>query len=126
MNESTSIPIYAAYILLTCVISVLRLTGCAPALHSGCARDLTVSRDHDQVSDPSMLRFLVDLRGEDATDSQLRDDLMTMLIAGHETTAAVLTWAFFEMAQHPEVVRKAQEEVDRVIGDKVPTLDDIK
>eukprot|EP00752_Nemacystus_decipiens_P011021 g9793.t2 len=84
------------------------------------------ARNYDKVSDPSMLRFLVDLRGEDATDSQLRDDLMTMLIAGHETTAAVLTWAFFEMAQHPEVVRKAQEEVDRVIGDKVPTLDDIK
>lgn len=73
-----------------------------------------------------MLRFLVDLRGEDATDSQLRDDLMTMLIAGHETTAAVLTWALFEMSQNPEVVRKAQEEVDRVIGDRVPTLDDIK
>ncbi|CAM9820267.1 unnamed protein product [Ectocarpus sp. 6 AP-2014] len=83
------------------------------------------ARNYDKVSDPSMLRFLVDLRGEDATDSQLRDDLMTMLIAGHETTAAVLTWALFEMAQNPEVVRKAQEEVDRVIGDRVPTLDDI-
>eukprot|EP00904_Undaria_pinnatifida_P013190 jgi/Undpi1/9000/HiC_scaffold_26.g11461.m1 len=84
------------------------------------------NRNYDKVEDPSMLRFLVDLRGEDATDSQLRDDLMTMMIAGHETTAAVLTWAFFEMAQNPEVVRKAQEEVDRVIGDRVPTLDDIK
>ncbi|CAM9622696.1 unnamed protein product, partial [Laminaria digitata] len=84
------------------------------------------NRNYDKVSDPSMLRFLVDLRGEDATDSQLRDDLMTMMIAGHETTAAVLTWAFFELAQNPEVVRKAQEEVDRVIGDRVPTLDDIK
>lgn len=73
-----------------------------------------------------MLRFLVDLRGEDATDTQLRDDLMTMLIAGHETTAALLTWAFFEMAQNPEVVKKAQEEVDRVVGDKVPNLDDMK
>lgn len=79
-----------------------------------------------QVEDPSMLRFLVDLRGENATDTQLRDDLMTMLIAGHETTAALLTWAFFEMAQNPEVVRKAQEEVDSVLGDRVPTLEDIK
>jgi cytochrome P450 len=43
------------------------------------------------VKDPSLLRFLVDMRGEDAEDKQLRDDLMTMLIAGHETTAAVLT-----------------------------------
>ncbi len=43
------------------------------------------------MKDPSLLRFLVDMRGEDAEDKQLRDDLMTMLIAGHETTAAVLT-----------------------------------
>ena len=55
-----------------------------------------------QVSDPSLLRFLVDLRGEDSTDRQLRDDLMTMLIAGHETTAAVLTWATFILAQRPD------------------------
>jgi cytochrome P450 len=48
---------------------------------------------------------------------------MTMLIAGHETTAAVLTWATFELAQRPEVLRKAQEEVDRVLGDRRPTLE---
>ena len=42
-----------------------------------------------QVRDPSLLRFLVDMRDADLDDKQLRDDLMTMLIAGHETTAAV-------------------------------------
>ncbi len=42
-----------------------------------------------QVRDPSLLRFLVDMRDADLDDRQLRDDLMTMLIAGHETTAAV-------------------------------------
>ena len=57
------------------------------------------ARDYDKVKDPSMLRFLVDLRGEEATDKQLRDDLMTMLVAGHETTAAVLTWAAFCLSQ---------------------------
>ena len=54
---------------------------------------------------------------------QLRDDLMTMLIAGHETTAAVLTWATFELAQRPNILKKAQEEVDRVLGDRKPTLE---
>ncbi|KAJ8564586.1 hypothetical protein K7X08_001046 [Anisodus acutangulus] len=39
------------------------------------------------------------MRGVDVDDRQLRDDLMTMLIAGHETTAAVLTWAVFLLAQ---------------------------
>ncbi|KAG5183231.1 cytochrome P450 [Tribonema minus] len=84
------------------------------------------ARNYDKVTDASMLRFLVDLRGEDVSNKQLRDDLMTMLIAGHETTAAVLTWATFELAQRPEVLAKAQAEVDRVLGDRRPTLDDIK
>lgn len=47
------------------------------------------------MRDPSLLRFLVDVRDADPSDKQLRDDLMTMLIAGHETTAAVLTWCAF-------------------------------
>ena len=44
--------------------------------------------------DPSILHFLL-AAGDDLTSKQLRDDLMTMLIAGHETTAAVLTWTFY-------------------------------
>lgn len=57
------------------------------------------NRDYDKIKDPSLLRFLVDSRGEDITNKQLRDDLMTMLVAGHETTAAVLTWTAFCLAQ---------------------------
>ena len=73
-----------------------------------------------QVQDPSLLRFLVDLRDADIDDKQLRDDLMTMLIAGHETTAAVLTWALFELMQNPEAVAKCRQEIDSVTGDKAP------
>ncbi|CAI5458931.1 unnamed protein product [Closterium sp. Yama58-4] len=83
-------------------------------------------RDYSKVRDASLLRFLVDLRGEDCDDKQLRDDLMTMLVAGHETTAAVLTWATYMLAQHPRVLAKLQEEVDRVLGDRLATLQDIK
>ena len=49
--------------------------------------------------------------GDDINSKQLRDDLMTMLIAGHETTAAVLTWTFFLLSQHPEDAKRVQEEV---------------
>jgi cytochrome P450 len=83
-------------------------------------------RDYANVKDPSLLRFMVDMRGADIDNKQLRDDLMTMLIAGHETTAAVLTWALFELLRNPECMKKTQEEIDRVIGDRTPTLDDIK
>ncbi|MCL7027869.1 hypothetical protein MKW94_017078 [Papaver nudicaule] len=57
---------------------------------------------------------------------ELRDDLMTMLIAGHETTAAVLTWAIFLLAQNPEKMRKAQAEIDSVIGRGKTTYECVK
>ena len=44
---------------------------------------------------------------------QLRDDLMTMLIAGHETTAAVLTWTVYCLSQHPQYLQRLQQEVGR-------------
>jgi cytochrome P450 len=72
------------------------------------------------VKDPSLLRFLVDLRDADLSDKQLRDDLMTMLIAGHETTAAVLTWTLFALMTHPEVNAKALQEIDSMLGDRTP------
>ena len=84
------------------------------------------NRDYANVKDPSLLRFLVDMRGADIDNKQLRDDLMTMLIAGHETTAAVLTWALFELLRNPECMKEAQAEIDRIVGDRSPTLQDIK
>lgn len=83
-------------------------------------------RDYSSVSDPSLLRFLVDLRGEETTNKQLRDDLMTMLIAGHETTAALLTWVTFELAQAPHLVARAREEIDAVCGDAHPSYEHVK
>ncbi|KAL5725739.1 hypothetical protein ACHQM5_008855 [Ranunculus cassubicifolius] len=51
--------------------------------------------------DPSILHFLL-ASGDDVSSKQLRDDLMTMLIAGHETSAAVLTWTFYLLSQFLE------------------------
>jgi len=75
-------------------------------------------RNYDQGKDPSLLRFLVDMKGANIDNKQLRDDLMTMLIAGHETTAAVLTWSLFELTRNPQCMQKAREEIDRVVGDR--------
>uniref|UniRef100_I1JAF2 Cytochrome P450 n=1 Tax=Glycine max TaxID=3847 RepID=I1JAF2_SOYBN len=83
-------------------------------------------RDYLNLKDASLLRFLVDVRGADVDDRQLRDDLMTMLIAGHETTAAVLTWAVFLLAQNPNKMKKAQAEVDLVLGTGRPTFESLK
>uniref|UniRef100_A0ACD5V8Z0 Uncharacterized protein n=2 Tax=Avena sativa TaxID=4498 RepID=A0ACD5V8Z0_AVESA len=83
-------------------------------------------RDYSSLKDASLLRFLVDMRGADVDDRQLRDDLMTMLIAGHETTAAVLTWSIFLLAQNPTKMRKAQAEIDAVLNNGAITADKLK
>lgn len=85
-------------------------------------------RDLESMDDPSLLRFLIDMRGEDTTSKQLRDDLMTMLIAGHETTAAMLTWTLFNLVQNPEYLAKIRAEVDACMGpdgNHRPTFDEL-
>jgi len=79
------------------------------------------ARDYSRVGDASLLRFLVDMRDADLEEKQLRDDLMTMLIAGHETTAAVLTWTLYLLATHPEKAAKVIAEVDSAVGDRAPS-----
>lgn len=79
------------------------------------------ARDYSKVKDASLLRFLVDMRDADLEAKQLRDDLMTMLIAGHETTAAVLTWTLLLLMTHPDKETKVLAEIDAVIEDRAPS-----
>lgn len=87
--------------------------------------ELQFHEDYVNEQDPSILHFLL-ASGDDVSSKQLRDDLMTMLIAGHETSAAVLTWTFYLLSKEPSVVSKLQEEVDSVLGDRFPTIEDMK
>ncbi len=59
-------------------------------------------------------------------DKELRDDLMTMLIAGHETTAVAIAWAAYLMSKNPQVWRKLTDEIDRVLGERAPTFADLR
>lgn len=63
--------------------------------------------------------------GDRMTDRQLRDEAMTLFMAGHETTANTLTWAWYLLAQHPEAETRLHEELDQVLGDRSPTLADL-
>jgi cytochrome P450 len=63
--------------------------------------------------------------GEAMSRKQLRDEILTIFFAGHETTAQALTWTWFLLAQHPEAEAKLHEEVDRVLGGRLPTAADL-
>jgi cytochrome P450 / NADPH-cytochrome P450 reductase len=64
----------------------------------------------------AMLNGVDPKTGQKMSDSSITDNLITFLIAGHETTSGLLSFAFYELLKHPLAYRKAQEEVDEVIG----------
>jgi cytochrome P450 len=63
--------------------------------------------------------------GERMDDAQLRDEVMTLLLSGHETTADALTWTFYLLDRHPEVRGRLEGEVDEVLDGRDPTVEDL-
>ena len=59
------------------------------------------------------------------TDRQLRDEMMTLYLAGHETTALTLSWTWYALAQHPQVEEKLAAEWSHVLGGRAPTVEDL-
>jgi cytochrome P450 len=64
--------------------------------------------------------------GEGMARQQLRDELVTLFLAGHETTALAMTWTFFLLARNPAVEARLHEELDRVLGDRPPRFEDLE
>jgi cytochrome P450 len=76
-----------------------------------------------------LLCVLLRVRDEDSTaltDEEVRDETLSMLIAGHETTAHALTWTWYLLSQHPKVEQKLHAELDAVIPGKLPRTDDLE
>lgn len=75
----------------------------------------------------SMLLLAQDELGDGSgmTDEQLRDEAMTIFLAGHETTANALTWTWYLLSQHPEVERRLHAELDSVLAGRLPTDADV-
>jgi cytochrome P450 len=69
----------------------------------------------------SMLLRARDERGEPLSDRVLRDEMMTVLLAGYETTAASLAWAMHQLSQHPEAAQRAREELAHLPEDADPS-----
>ena len=63
--------------------------------------------------------------GERMSDQQVRDEVFTLILAGHETTAAALSWAWILLSQNAAVIGALQEKLDRVLGGRTPLFEDL-
>jgi cytochrome P450 len=76
-----------------------------------------------------LLSMLMSARDEESdetmSDRQLRDEVITFVLAGHETTALALTWTWQLLAENPEVEAGLRAEIESVLGDRIPTLEDL-
>jgi cytochrome P450 len=76
-----------------------------------------------------LLSMLLLAQDEDGSagmsDKQIRDEALTLFLAGHETTANALMWSWYLLSQNPSAAAKFYAEVDRALGDRLPTFDDL-
>jgi cytochrome P450 len=76
-----------------------------------------------------LLSMLLLVQDEDGSagmsDKQIRDEALTLFLAGHETTANALMWSWYLLSQNPAAAAKFYDEVDRVLGDRLPTFNDL-
>lgn len=82
-------------------------------------------QEHDDLL--GMLLTATDSEGDASlmSDEQVRDQLMTTFLAGHETTASGLTWAGWVLASHPDIAQRAMQEVDTVLQGQAPGFADV-
>ena len=81
-----------------------------PGDRSDCSRDARTAEDE---------------QGRKMSDTELRDELVDAVLAGHETTALTLTYAFYLFGTHPDVESELSAEVDRLLPDRVPAVADV-
>jgi cytochrome P450 len=86
-------------------------------------------RRADDIDRGDLLSMLLAARdpetGGRMSDQQLRDEILTIFAAGHETTATALSWIWYLLAQHPEAEARLHEELDGVLGGRPPTYADL-
>ncbi len=73
-----------------------------------------------------MLLNASDDNGKLMSDKQIRDEVITIFSAGHETTANLLTWTLYLLARHPDVLAKLRQELDTLVQGKIPTAEDLQ
>ncbi len=96
-------------------------------LNRAVAHIIAQRRESKQGGDDllSMLMAAQDEDGSGMSDKQIRDEVMTFFLAGHETTALALSWALYLLSRNPDAEQKLHEELDRVLGPRAAELRDL-
>jgi cytochrome P450 len=93
-------------------------------------KPLIAARRAGQEDSGDLLSMLVlakdEVDGSSLNDQQILDEMRTLFMAGHETTANTLVWALYLLSDHPEVERKLCTEIDNVLAGQHPTVADLK
>ena len=84
------------------------------------------SPDPDRMDVLSLLLDVRDEAGEGFSDREVRDQLMTLMFAGHDTSTSTLTFMMYELARRPDVIERLQEEQDRVLGGDIPDIEKLE
>lgn len=84
----------------------------------------------DERAKKDVLSVMLDAKdpqtGEGLDEENIRYQMVTFLIAGHETTSGLLSFTIHELLKHPEVLQQAQDEVDNVLGERAPRFEDLR
>jgi cytochrome P450 len=87
------------------------------------------NRRSSDVKRQDLLQMLIDARdeetGEGMSDQQMHDEVLTIFLAGHETTASLLAWTFYLLAQSPNEETQLREEFEKVLGGRAPVFEDL-
>jgi cytochrome P450 len=101
----------------------------AAAVLDGVVRGIITRRRQEGGPPDDLLALLMEAVDEESgqrmSDTQLRDEVMTLLLAGHETTANGLCWAWVLLSRHPDVRRRLEAELASVLGGRAPSFEDL-
>ena len=91
--------------------------------------DALISKRRQASPESDLLTLLLQARDEETglgmTDQQVRDEVLTLMVAGHETTTNALCWTFLLLAQHPYIEARLQQEYQRVLGGRAVQMEDL-
>jgi cytochrome P450 len=135
-NYLISLPLAEAY-LYAPLPGLTRFRRARARLDAVVHRIIASHRSRERAGDASdsgdLLSMLMASRDEEGgttersgmTDAQLRDEIITIFLAGYETVANALTWTWLLLAQNPEAAQRFYDEIDQVLGGRAPTLEDL-